>query len=31
VNQILEVNGVTKAFGGVVANHDISLTVMRFH
>ncbi|MGH7797067.1 MAG: ABC transporter ATP-binding protein [Candidatus Binatia bacterium] len=26
---ILEVNGVTKAFGGVVANHNISLSVVK--
>jgi ABC-type branched-subunit amino acid transport system ATPase component len=29
VKPILEVNGVTKAFGGVVANHNISLTVAK--
>ncbi|MDD9810103.1 MAG: ABC transporter ATP-binding protein [Gammaproteobacteria bacterium] len=26
---ILDINGVTKTFGGVVANHDISMTVER--
>ncbi|MGH8544408.1 MAG: ABC transporter ATP-binding protein [Gammaproteobacteria bacterium] len=29
MKHILEVNGVTKAFGGVVANHNISLTVAK--